>query len=77
MSTAELKKDLISQITSITDSVKLKELLQLLKFQDETSVYITNEDEKNAILEARKEIKEGKFLSNEEVQNEINEWLRK
>ena len=77
MSTAELKIDLISQITSITDPVKLKELMHLLQFQNEESIYITSEEEKNAVSEAREEIADGKILTNEEVKVEINRWLRK
>jgi hypothetical protein len=77
MSTAKLKIDLINQITGITDQVKLKELLQLLKFQNDETVYVTNEDEKKAILEARNEIKNGKVSSDAEVQKEISEWLNK
>ncbi|SDQ11608.1 hypothetical protein SAMN05421664_0567 [Chryseobacterium soldanellicola] len=77
MSTAELKIDLINQITGITDKVRLKELLQLLKFQNDETVYLTNEDEKKAIMEARNEIKNEKVLSDAEVQKEINEWLSK
>lgn len=75
MSTAELKLDLISQIAGITDKVKLKELMQLLKFQTEESICITNEEDKSAIAEARKEVAEGKVFTNEEVQKEIKEWL--
>ena len=59
MSTAELKVDLINQITSMTDKVRLKELRQLLKFQSEEAVYTTNEEEKKAILEAQNEIEIG------------------
>ena len=75
MSTAELKLDLISQIAGLTDKVKLRELMQLLQFQNEESLYITSEEEKNAIAEARQEIAEGKVFANEEVQKEVKEWL--
>ena len=77
MSTAELKLDLINKITGITDIVRLKELLQLLKFQNDNSLYITNEEEKKAISEARDQIARGEFLSNDEVQKEIHKWLKK
>ena len=75
MSTAELKLDLISQIAGLTDKAKLRELMQLLQFQNEESLYITSEEEKNAIAEARQEIAEGKVFANEEVQKEIKESL--
>lgn len=77
MSTAELQLDLINQIANIKDKVKLKELMHLLKFQNDNSIYVTNEDEKNAVSEARMEIAKGEVLTNDEVQNEIKEWLKK
>lgn len=77
MSTTELKLGLINKITGITDVVRLKELLQLLKFQNDNSLYITNEEEKNAISEPRDQIARGEFLSNGEVQKEIHKWLKK
>ncbi|SEM47590.1 hypothetical protein SAMN05421856_103433 [Chryseobacterium taichungense] len=77
MSTAELKIDLINQITAIKDKVRLKELLQLIKFQEESSVYITSDDEKQAVLEARNEIQNGEVSSDADVQKEIREWLKK
>ncbi|KEY19772.1 hypothetical protein [Kaistella antarctica] len=76
MSTAELKLDLISQIAGLTDKVKLRELMELLKFQTEESLYITSKEEKSLIAEARQEVAEGKVFTNEEVQKEIKEWLQ-
>jgi hypothetical protein len=38
MSTAELKLNLINQIAGITDKVRLKEIMQLLKFQADESL---------------------------------------
>jgi hypothetical protein len=46
MSTAELQIDLINQITGITNKARLKELLQLLQFQNDEEIYATNEEEK-------------------------------
>ena len=77
MNTAELKIDFINQITNLTDNVKLKDLLQFIKFQSEESIYVTTEEEKKAILEARTQIADGKTIPNEVVQKEIKEWLEK
>jgi len=77
MNTSELKIDIINQINLITDKIKLEELLQLLKFQNEKSVYITDDIEKKAIVEARNEVAEGKVYYNTDVQKEIDEWLNK
>ena len=71
MSTAELKLNLINQIAGITDKVRLKEIMQLLKFQADESLYITNKEEKEAVKEAKNQIKNGDGISNEDVQKEI------
>ncbi len=75
MNIAELKIDLINQITSLNDDVKLKELLQFMRFQSDESIYVTNEDEKQAISEARTQIANEEVISNEMLQKEIQEWL--
>ena len=77
MSTAELKLNLINQIAGITDKVRLKEIMQLLKFQADESLYITNKEEKEAVKEAKIKIKNGDGISNEDVQKEITSWLEK
>jgi len=77
MSTAELKLNIINQIAGITDKVRLKEIMQLLKFQADESLYITNKEEKEAVKEAKNQIKNGDGISNEDVQKEITSWLEK
>ena len=77
MSTAELKLNLINQIAGITDKVRLKEIMQLLKFQADESLYITNKEEKEAVKAAQNQIKNGDGISNEDVQKEITSWLEK
>ena len=77
MSTAELKLNLINQIAGITDKVRLKEIMQLLEFQVDESLYITNKEEKEAVKEAQNQIKNGDGISNEDVQKEITSWLEK
>lgn len=77
MSTAELKIDLIKKIATITDEAQLKEILQFLSFQMDQSTFITTDEEKNAIAEAREQIKKGEVSTNRDVQNELMEWLKK
>lgn len=77
MSTAELKIDLINQITNIEDSFKLNEIMQFLKLQKEESVYVTSKEDEKAILAAKKQVAEGKYVTHEDLQEEIKEWLEK
>lgn len=76
MSTADLKIDLITQIAGITDKVRLIELMQMLKFESENSPYITNDEEKQIVAEARTQIANGESISNDDFQNEIQKWLK-
>ncbi len=75
MSTAEIKIDLISKITAITDKAVLEELVRLLRFQDDSSVYLTDEKEKLAVKEAREENAAGKTISDFDVRKESDRWL--
>jgi len=75
--TADIKKDLISRITKITDEFKLKEMLRFLEFQSDVSVFETSNEEKNAIADAQNQIKKGAFLTHDEAENQIEEWLKK
>ena len=77
MSTAELKNDLINHIAGISDNVQLEELLELINFQNDSTVYVTNDQEREAISEAQSQITNGQVLSNAEVQKEISQWLSK
>ena len=74
MSTAELKIDLINQIANIDDSFKLNEIMQFLKFQKEESVYVISKEDEKAILAAKKQVTEGKYITHEQLQEEIKEW---
>lgn len=77
MNTSELKLDLINRISGLTDQGKLKELLMLLRFQSNDAVFHTTDEEKEAILESRKQISDGDVISNDDFQKEIREWLEK
>ncbi|MBK9511972.1 MAG: hypothetical protein IPO04_22350 [Cytophagaceae bacterium] len=77
MSIAEIKIDLINQITNITDKVKLNEIKQLINFQSDNIAYITNVEEKIAISEAQKQIQDGLVFTHDEVQKDFEKWLGK
>lgn len=77
MSIADLKTDIIHRIAGITDKTRLEEIYQLISFQSENDIFITSDEDKQAIQEARNQIADGQFFSHEDVQNEIQEWLKK
>lgn len=75
--TADIKKDLISRIAKITDEFRLKEMLRFLEFQSDISVFETSNEEKDAIADAQSQIEKGAFLTHDEAENQIEEWLKK
>ena len=77
MNISDLKLELILQISNLNDKMKLEEILDLLKFQTESSIHEVSEEEKIAIIEAKNQILNNNVLSNNVVNEEMNEWLKK
>ena len=78
MSTIELRKLLIEKIQLTNDDKLLEEASRLLLVDiEESEVYILNDKQKEAIEEARKQIIKGAYLTDEESNKEIDEWLSK
>ena len=78
MSTIGLKERLIDKIRGIDNEDILAEAYRLLA--DETEIqepYVLNDAQKKAITDARQQISEGAYLTNNEANKEIDEWLNK
>ena len=78
MSTIELRKRLIDKIQKTDNEDLLAEAYRLLELETEDiEVYKLNNDQRKAITEARQQIKSGQFLTDEQSNKEIDEWLSK
>jgi hypothetical protein len=77
MSTSELKEKLIDKIRQTEDPEILEEISHLFQLQEPDTVYDLNEEQKNIIAEAEQQIKNGKYLTDDEADKDIDEWLRK
>jgi hypothetical protein len=80
MSTIELKEKLIDKIQHTDDENILAEVNRLLGIETDSEsddVFVFNEAEKIKIEEARLQIKDGNFLTHDEANKEIDEWLEK
>jgi len=74
----DLKQQLIDKIQRTTDKGKLEEIYRLLEINfDDKDVYILTSEQKSAIEEAQKQIKNGEFLSDEQANKEVEEWLKR
>lgn len=54
----------------------LEEIYNFLTRDNDGDLYKLNEDQKNAVAEARQQVKDGHFFTNDHVNEEIEEWLR-
>ena len=78
MSTIELRKLLIEKIQLTDDDQLLEEASRLLEVEiEESDVYILNDKQKEAVEEGREQIVKGEYLTDEESNKEIDEWLSK
>ena len=78
MSTIELRKLLIEKIQLTDDNKLLEEASRLLEVEIvESDIYILNDKQKIAIEEGRKQIINGEYLTDEESNKEMDEWLIK
>ncbi len=72
MSTIELRKRLIDKIQKTEDERILEEAYRLLELETEDiEIYKLDEDQKKAISEARQQIKNGQFLTEDFTNNSI------
>ncbi len=78
MSTIELRRRLIDKIQTIEDDHLLKEVYRLLELETEDiEVYKLNEEQRKTISEARQQIENGQFLTDEQSNKDIDEWLNR
>ncbi|MCO4294024.1 hypothetical protein NF867_14250 [Solitalea sp. MAHUQ-68] len=78
MSTVELRRLLIEKIKTTENKELLQEVYRLLDLEERDIVkYDLSDVQRNAINEAKEQIKTGRFLTNDQADNEIDEWLNK
>ena len=78
MSTIELRKRLIDKIQKTENEELLQEAYRLLNLEnDDAEIYALNTDQKIVINEAMQQIKNGQFITEQQANKEIDEWLSK
>ena len=78
MKVADLKHKIISKINQTSDNGLLEELYRLLSIDEyEFEILELSNEQKQQIDIAKKQYREGQFLSQEQADKEIDEWLNK
>lgn len=73
MSTANLKIELINQITQIKESTVIKELQRIVDFELDEGIFKLTTAQKKRIANAEQEIKQMKYLTESSANKEISE----
>jgi len=78
MTTNELKHKVIDKINGLSDDGILKDLIRLIEDStDDNEIYRLSDNHKNAINTAIDQIEKGDYLTNEQSNRQIDEWLNK
>ena len=77
MTTVELKRKLIRKINSMQNELLLEEMLRLAGSGDKSDLYILSDEQVDAIEQSQEQYRKGEFLSNEDSDKEIDEWLNR
>ena len=76
MSTAELKMELINRITNTENEALLKAVSEFLANHSGDTVYQLSDEQVQAVNEARIQYKKGEFHTNDDLQKDMDEWLK-
>ncbi len=76
MSTMELRELIIGQLAQINDVSFLKAIKTLVDSKANEKVYKLSDFQKERIVEGREQLLKGQTISHEELQKEIDQWLK-
>lgn len=76
MKTTELKNILIHQISEIEDVSFLEAIKTIVDSKMNSEVLTLTQEQKDEIMASKKEIEEGKYIEQDDLDKEIIEWLK-
>ena len=75
MSTVELRKTIIENLSLIDDNSFLKAINTIVESKANEEVYKLSDFEKKRVIAGREQVKNGQTVSNDALQKEIRQWL--
>ena len=76
MSTLELKNILIKRISEINDNSFLEAIMTILDSKIDTKIYQLTTEQKDAIIESKRQVANEEVFSNDQINQEFQEWLK-
>ena len=75
MSSIEIKRKIINQLSKIEDVSFLKAIKSLVDSKAQGSTYQLSDIQKKRIQEGREQLRKGQAISDEDLQKEIDQWF--
>lgn len=75
MTAKELKKLLIHRIAEINDESFLNAIKTILDSKSQSQILMLTKVERQEITESKKQIEQGLFIEQEEMDKKFNKWL--
>lgn len=75
MTTIELKKLLIHRIAEINDESFLTAIKTILDSKSQSQILNLTQNQRQEIMESKKEIEKGLFIDQSELDKEFKKWL--
>ena len=77
MSTLELQNILVKRISEINDNSFLEAIMTILDSKIDSKIYKLTPQQKDAIVASKRQVANGEVFSNNQVNQEFQEWLKK
>ena len=77
MSTIELRHIIIEKLSNIDDISFLKAIKTILDSKSETTMIALTPEQRNEIIESKKEVEQGLYINHEILNKEVSAWLNK
>ncbi|NPD47032.1 MULTISPECIES: hypothetical protein [unclassified Lentimicrobium] len=75
MNTIDLKNILIHQIAGIDDKSFLAAIKNIIDLKTDSTLYLTNVEQEYKIEQGLKELNIGNYITNEQLEKDVDQWL--
>ncbi len=77
MSVAEIKSNIINEISSLDDIVKLEKITKILGIDmPKKDIYVLTDEQLIIVNESSEQFRQGDYLTEEESEKDIQKWLK-
>lgn len=77
MSISEIRKKIVRRVNEVENDIILEEVFRILDHSDNvTEIYQFSQTQLNILDKREHEVKNGKFINNEDSELELDKWLK-